>query len=174
MKAVFTALALAALTTPALAQPTLKPPLAGLSFLVGDWKSDDGKVADTGETSRGASHISIEADGWSLLRRDRTDLIAPDGKPAGGFSQVMLIYPEAGTLHADYSDGEGHVIHYARAEIAPGESVVFTSPASATAPGFRLAYRLKSPGDLSVDFGVLPPGGGALRPIASGTLHRAK
>jgi hypothetical protein len=173
VKAILFALTAALLAAPALAQPALKPPLAGLGFLVGDWDSGEGKVADTGGTSRGVSHVTIEADGWSLLRRDRNEIAGPDGKPAGGFSQMMLIYPEAGTLHADYSDGEGHIIHYDKAEIVPGKSVVFTSPASAAAPGFRLTYTLKSPGDLGVDFGMLPPGGGAFHPIASGTLRRA-
>jgi hypothetical protein len=174
MKRLALALIALALAAPALAQPALKPPLAGLAFLVGDWRSDDGKVADTGGTSRGVSHLTVEADGWSLLRRDRTDITGPDGKPAGGFSQVMLIYPEAGTLRADYADGEGHVIHYARAEIVPGRSVVFTAEVTGGAPAFRLAYELKAPGELAVDFGMLPPGGGPFRPIAGGTLHRAR
>jgi len=173
VKALATFAFAALLAGPALAQPALKAPLAGLGFLVGDWNSGEGKVADTGGTSRGFSHVTVEADGWSLLRRDRNEIIGPDGKPAGGFSQMMLIYPEAGTLHADYSDGEGHIIHYDNAEIVPGRSVIFTSPASPAAPGFRLTYTLKSPRDLGVDFSMLPPGGGAFHPIATGTLHRA-
>lgn len=35
------------LVSPSWAQAALKPPLAPLSFLVGNWKGDDGKVADT-------------------------------------------------------------------------------------------------------------------------------
>src|ERR1700761_1578145 len=106
------ALAALALDTPALAQPApaLKGPLAGLSFLVGAWKSGDGKVADTGQTSVGTSSFTVEADGGALLRRDRTDLTNPDGKPAGGFGQIMLIHAGAGGLAAEYVDGEGPVI----------------------------------------------------------------
>ena len=162
-----------ALAAPAGAQPALKPALAPLGFLVGDWKSDSGKVADTGQTSVGTSHITVESDGWSLLRRDRTDLTGPDGKPAGGFSQIMLIYAEAGVVRADYSDGEGHVIHYLQAQVRPGRSVVFMSPSDDRQPAYRLEYDLKSPGTLSVVFGMLPQGSSTLRPIATGVLRKA-
>ena len=174
MRTKLLALALVAAASAALAQPAaLKPPLAGLGFLVGDWTSGEGKVADTGGTSIGTSKITVEADGSALLRHDRNSLFDAHGKPAGGFSQIMLIYPEGGTVHADYSDGEGHVIHYTSAAVTPGHAVVFTSPATG-APGFRLAYTLTAKGDLDVDFGMLPPGGGALRPIANGTLHKGR
>jgi len=164
-----------ALAAPAAAQPrpALKPALAAVAFLVGDWKSDSGKVADTGGTSRGVSHITVEADGSALLRHDRNELFDAKGKPAGGFSQIMLIYPEGGTLRADYSDGEGHVIHYVSATVTPGRSVVFNGAVQPGAPTFRLSYELSAPGDLTVDFGMTAPGGGELHRIATGTLHRA-
>ena len=174
MKPLIIALVLAAIASPALGQTaTLAPPLAGIGFLLGDW-TGGGKVADTGGTSRGTSHITTEADGHMLLRRDRNELFDANGKLAGGFSQTMLIYPEAGTLRADYGDGEGHVIHYTAAAITPGRAVVFTSPAAPTAPGFQLSYALTPAGDLGVDFAMLPPGGGTSRPIASGTLKKAQ
>jgi hypothetical protein len=177
MKALIVALAL---TAPALtasaaaAQPArLKPELAGVGFLIGDWKGNDGKVADTGRRSAGGSQITVEADGAALLRRDHTELFDRQGKPAGGFHQVMLIYPEGGTLHADYGDGEGHVIHYTSAAVTPGKSVEFTAPAQAAAPGFRLTYTLAAKGALSVEFGMLPPGGAPFHQIAAGVLHKA-
>ena len=115
MRTLILALAMAAaIASPATAQPRLKPELAAISFLVGDWTSVTGKVADTGDTDRGGSRITIEADGAALLRRDHTETFDAKGKPTGAFHQIMLIYPEGGTLRADYSDGEGHVIHYAR------------------------------------------------------------
>jgi hypothetical protein len=173
------AVAALVLATPAFAQPRpaagpLKGPLAGLSFLVGAWKADAGKVADTGQTSVGTSSFTAEADGSALLRRDRTELTNPDGKAAGGFSQVMLIYAAGVGLGAEYVDGEGHVIRYEKVSVKPGRSAVFTSASDEGQPAFRLSYELKGADELKVDFGMLPPGSSTLRPIAAGVLHKVK
>ena len=175
MRPLILALALTATACGALAQPPkLKPELAGIGFLVGDWTSGAGKVAVTGDTDRGGSKITVEADGAALLRRDHTETFDAGGKPTGRFRQIMLIYPEGGTLHADYSDGEGHVIHYVSAAVTPGRAVVFTGPVQPGAPSFRLAYELTAKGELAVDFGMVPPGGGGVRPIATGVLKTAR
>jgi hypothetical protein len=149
----------------------LQPALAPIGFLVGDWTSGEGKVAETGGTARGSSLITAEAGGAVLLRRDHTDLFDAAGKPMGGFDQIMLIYPEAGSLHADYSDGQ-HVIHYVSAEVSPGRSVTFTSAAQAGAPVFRLTYALKTATTLTVAFAMEPPGQSVFHPIATGELRR--
>jgi hypothetical protein len=159
--------------TPAFAQTALKPPLQPLSFLVGEWKGDDGKVAETGGTSKGGSRISVEADGWALLRQDHTELFDKAGKPAGAFHQTMMIYPDNGMVHADYVDGEGHAIHYVSADVATGKSVTFTS-AKGAGPVFRLSYVLESPGRLKVNFGMIPPGQDQFRPIATGSLNKVQ
>lgn len=161
------------LASPAIAQTALKPPLAPLGFLVGNWKSDDGRVADTGGTSKGGSLMSVQSDGWALLRQDHTELFDKDGKPAGGFHQTMVIYPDTGAIHADYVDGEGHAIHYVSAEIAPGKSVSFSS-APGQGPLFRLSYELQVPGVVMVKFGMIPPGQTEFRLIATGTLRKAE
>jgi hypothetical protein len=167
------AAALSLLTaTSAMAVPALKPEMAPLGFLVGKWTSDDGKVADTGGTSRGESRITIEADGGALLRRDHTQLTGKDGKPAGGFSQLMMIYPEGDTIRAVYEDGEGHVIHYETAKTDPGKSVTFTSASQPGAPIFQLTYELKAENTLTVTFGHIPPGQTAFHAIAVGTLKK--
>jgi hypothetical protein len=169
----FAAAALAAcVAVPAVARPSLAPDLARVGFLVGHWKSDDGKVSDTGGTSKGSSTITVEANGEALLRRDHTDLFDKTGKPAGGFDQIMLIYPEGGTLRADYSDGQ-HVIHYIKADVVSGQSIVFTSAAPSGAPAFQLRYEVQSPDALAVTFGMIPPGQTAVRPIAAGTLKKS-
>ena len=149
----------------------LKPELTGLGFLIGTWGSGTGKVAETGGTSRGASTITSEVGGSVLLRRDHTDLFGADGKPTGSFDQLMMIYPDDGGVHADYSDGE-HIIHYTAAAIVPGRSVSFTTTASARAPSFRLTYEKTDPDTLSVRFDMAPPGQTVFAPIASGTLHK--
>ncbi len=166
---------LALLAAPAAAQTALRldPVIAPIGFLVGDWTSGAGRVADTGGTSTGASRVTVEAGGGALLRRDHTDLQDAAGKPAGGFEQVMLIYDEAGALHADYSDGT-HVIHYRTAVVTPGKAVVFTSTAQGGMPVFRLSYALDGPDRLMVDFAMAPPGQSGFRPIASGSLVRGR
>lgn len=146
--------------------------LAGLSFLVGDWKDAKGVVADTGGTSTGRSSFTLEAGGAALLRRDHTDLFDRAGKPSGGFDQIMMIYPEGGSLRADYSDGE-HVIHYDRAQVDPGRSVTFVSVAQPGRPAFRLRYSLASADRLTVSFAMAPPGGESFQPIADGTMIKA-
>lgn len=161
-----------AVALPAAAQaPALKPSLSGVAFLVGDWSSGTGKVADTGGTATGSSRISVEVGGAALLRRDHTELRDAAGKPTGGFDQIMLIYPESDALHGDYSDGT-HVIHYTSAVVTPGRSVVFTS-APGGGPVFRLGYMLTDPKTLAVSFAMAPPGGD-FHPIATGSLTRAR
>src|SRR5882757_3476374 len=170
---VLSAIAGMALCSGAQAQTTrLDPALAGVGFLVGQWVSNDGKVADTGGTSKGSSVITAEVNGTVLLRRDHTDLFDHSGKSSGGFDQLMMIYPENGSLHADYSDGT-HVIHYDSAVVIAGKSVVFTSVRQPGAPVFRLTYELTAPTVLAISFAVAPPGQSEFQTIASGTARKS-
>jgi hypothetical protein len=172
LKSLALAVALASCAFAACAQtPTLKRELAAVSFLIGDWSGGKGVVADTGGTSTGVSRITVAANGAVLLRQDRTSLFDKAGRPSGGFDQIMMIYPEAGTLRADYSDGT-HVIHYTRADIAPGKSISFSSASQPGAPVFRLTYTLTAADTLSVTFGMTAPGAVAFTPIATGVLHK--
>jgi hypothetical protein len=150
---------------------SVSPQLAGLSFLIGNWQTGRGEVADTGGTSGGHSTFTPEAGGNVRLRKDTTELFSASGKPAGSFDQIMMIYPEAGAIHADYSDGT-HVIHYVDADVVPGHSVTFVSAVRAGAPTFRLQYELANPTTLAVKFEMAPPGSTTFRPIATGTLTR--
>jgi hypothetical protein len=160
-------LAAAAATAPA----PLKPALAGMGFLVGDWSSGRGVVADTGGASSGVSTVTVEAGGGALLRRDHTELTDKAGKPSGGFDQIMLIYAEGDAVRAEYSDG-AHVIHYATATVTPGRAVVFDTATGAPGPAFRLAYTLTAPRTLGVAFSIKPPGAPAYQPIATGALTK--
>jgi hypothetical protein len=151
----------------------LRPELSGIAFLVGDWSTGRGVVAETGGTSTGSSRIAVAANGAVLLRQDTTNLFDKGGKPSGSFGQVMMIYSEDGGLRADYSDGS-HVIHYTRADVAPGKSVTFSSAEQPGAPVFRLTYTLAAPETLAVSFGMSPPGSPTFSPIAAGTLHKGR
>ena len=159
------------LMTPALAAPALKPALEPLGFLVGNWDSGEGKVADTGGTSKCGSVVSVESDGAVILRRDHTETFDKAGKPAGSFHQTMIIYHDGGVIHADYVDGEGHAIHYTSADVVADKSVTFTS-APSQGPVFRLTYELQSPKMLAITFGMIPPVATEFRPIATGTLKK--
>jgi hypothetical protein len=145
--------------------------LAGLSFLLGEWSGGEGKVAEAGGTSKGSSVITAQAGGSVLLRRDHTSLFDAGGKPAGEFEQVMMIYPEAGQIHAEYADG-AHIIHYTSASIDPGHSVTFSGAARPGAPIFKLTYTLRDAHTLSVAFAMVPPGTTTPHPIAIGFLKR--
>jgi hypothetical protein len=160
---------LLALASPCLAEPVLDAKISGLGFLVGKWVSDDGKVADTGGNAKGSSVFTVEANGGAILRRDHTILTDASGKATGDFDQIMLIYPDHGTVNAEYSDGQ-HLIHYNSADITPNSAVTFSSAAGA-GPVFRLTYSYKAPDSLAVTFGLIPPGG-SFQPIATGTLKR--
>jgi hypothetical protein len=149
----------------------LGPELEPLSFLVGNWTAGQGKVTETGGSATGRSAFSIEAGGGALLRRDHTSLKGADGKRAGGMDQVMLIYPEAGALKADYSDGS-HVIHYTSAQVTPGRSVVFRSAPQPGAPSFRLTYSTTPDDRLDVKFEMAAPGGAEFKPVAEGQMVR--
>ncbi|MBD5657129.1 MAG: hypothetical protein IAI50_18415 [Candidatus Eremiobacteraeota bacterium] len=162
-----------ALTSSAMAQTTtLKPELSPIGFLVGSWDNGSGKVAETGDTAKGTSSIEPAAGGSVLLRRDHTELFGADGKSRGSFDQIMMIYPEGGTLHADYADGD-HVIHYDSATVVPGRSVTFTTATMPGAPTFSLKYEASTPDTLAIQFQMAPPGQTTFRPIATGKLHKS-
>lgn len=173
MKPACTVLALC-IAVPAIAEtPPLKPELAPVGFLVGRWEGADGKVADTGGSSKGSSVVTVEANGGVLLRRDHTDLFDAKHNATGGFDLIMLIYPEGNEIHADYSDGD-HVIHYASAAVVPGSSVTFSSASVPGAPTFQLSYTVQGTDSLLLKFGMILPGQTAFHAIATGTLTRAR
>lgn len=164
-------LLLLTVVSPVVAEEPPKNDLAGIEFLVGHWRSGDGQVSDTGGSSKGSSVITLEANGHALLRRDHTDLFDTKGKTSGGFDQIMLIYPEGSTLHADYSDGQ-HVIHYTSASVVPGKSVAFSCAPQSGSPSFRLTYEAQSADVVKITFGAIPPGQTEFHPIASGIMKK--
>jgi hypothetical protein len=148
---------------------TLPDSIAGVAFLIGDWTG--GGTSEGGMTDTGTSSIHLIVGGNALERRDHNDVSDRSGKLQESFDQIMLIYPEGGTLHADYFDG-AHTIHYTRATVAPGQSVTFEGAAAGGVPLFRLTYTRTSADMLGIKFEMQPPGVSAFTTVASGTLTR--
>ena len=152
--------------------PALQPPLAGIGFLLGHWSTPTaGKVAETGGGSTGSMDFTPEVGGAAILRKDHVSLFDQAGKPAGAFDIIMLIYPESGAIHADYSDGT-HIIHYTHADVTPGQSVTFLTASSPVAPTFKLGYVMTGPKTLTIDFEMAPPGSTQFHPIATGSAKK--
>ena len=62
------------LATPAFAEMASRgSALAPVAFLVGTWDSGEGKVAETGGTSKGGSIMTGGVNGSAILRRDHTE-----------------------------------------------------------------------------------------------------
>jgi len=151
---------------------SLKGGLQGLDFLVGHWSTPkQGKVADTGGSSMGESNFTSEVGGAVLLRKDHVSLYDAAGKPTGGFDIMMMIYPEAGGIRAEYADGD-HIIHYTSASVNPGHAVTFLSASSPATPTFKLSYVLSKPNVIDIDFSMAPPGGADFHPIAIGSATK--
>ena len=117
--------------------------------------------------------MSAEAGGAVLLRRDHTNLFAAGGQATGGFDQLMTIYAEDGTIHADYFD-PAHVIHYTKCRGGrPAIPWYSPQPPAPGGPAFRLTYTLAAPGTLAIGFAMAPPPGNSFHEIAAGTLTKA-
>jgi hypothetical protein len=151
--------------------PALSPQLAPIQFLVGDWIGQ-GK-SEGNSSDKGTSSIHPVVGGGALLRRDHNDVRDSHGKLVESFDQLMTIYPEDGTLKADYLDGT-HVIHYVRADVKNGQSVRFVTASSAQAPSFRLTYTKASPHTLAIKFEMEAPGQSDFHTVAEGTINRDK
>ena len=141
-------------------------------LVLGEWIGDEGHGQPGSPTSSSFS-FSPELDGKILVRRDRAEYPAAQGRPAFTHEGLMVIYcdePSTG-FRAHSFDNEGHLIDYA-IEIVPGRRIVFTSPALNGAPTYRLVYEPGSSG-LAIRFEIAP----ANRPAdfavyVAGTAHR--
>jgi hypothetical protein len=151
-------------------------PWAGWEMLLGDWIADASQ-GKPGAAASGGFSFTYDLDRHVIVRRDRADYPALEGRPAFSHQGLAVIAPDAGgALHASSFDNEGHVIDY-DVQVAPG-SIVFVSAAKPGAPRFRLTYQSRpaaaGPASLAIRFEIAPPG----KPeqfvtYVEGTAHRA-
>lgn len=127
---------------------TLPSQITSIAFLIGAWSGTsrvDGDLKD-----RSTISVQLIAGGNALLLRNHDDVTDSQGKLQQSYDQVMLVYPEGGTVHAEFVDG-AHTVHYRQAQIEPGRSVQFFLSANAKGtPAFRLTYTMTSVKTLSM------------------------
>lgn len=141
-------------------------------MVVGEWVGDEGH-GQPGSSTTSSFSFSPDLDGAILVRRDRADYPAYQGRPAFTRAGLMVIVRDeaAKAFRAQSFDNEGHVIEYA-VDLVPGTRIVFTSPTKSDAPTYRLVYETTAQG-LAIRFEIAPPG----RPsdfslYVAGSAHR--
>lgn len=126
--------------------------LAPYQFLLGSWIGIGEQAGATGGFT-----FKFDVQQHVIVRTNYSNTPATPGRPAARHDDLMVIYIESGTVHADYFDSEGHVIRYVTT-VTP-DAVAFVSVANPSEPRYRLTYR-RGPGadTLTGAFEVAPPG----------------
>lgn len=126
-------------------------------FLVGDWTGEGG-----GEPGKGSGRFSFAWDLQEkvLLRRNRAEYPAAQGRPTVVHDDLMVIYraDRAGPTKAIYFDSEGHVINYAVSLSDDSRTLTFLSDVVSAAPRFRLSYTKEKDDSIKIKFEIAPPG----------------
>lgn len=147
---------------PALGATPTEPPLAGLSFLVGDWQA-----TGSGDPGESIGELSFEwaADQHALVRRN--EAVTSTGR----HKDVMLVYAQPdGTVHSVYADNEGHAIDYDVTIDSDQHRVVFES--AGDGPRFRLWYQSRPDGSLATGFQIAQPGSSEFKTYLEGVARR--
>ncbi len=148
---VFVAFLLAPVVLAAQAHP--QPELEKLMPLLGTWIGEGG--GDPGQ-GVGSSAFTMDLQNSVMVRKSHTSYPAANNRPAFDHDDLMIIYRDGGALRAFYVDNEGHAIRYEVS--AAGDSIAFVSPASETAPRFRLSYVFAGEDRVRIHFEIAPPG----------------
>jgi hypothetical protein len=126
-------------------------------FLLGDWVGED-----SGGPGKGSGKISFRLDLQDnvIVRKNRAEYPAAQGRPAATHEDLMVIYRAEGGNHtkAIYFDNEGHVIQYTASFSEDKETLIFVSAAAPTTPRFRLSYTKGEQGSVGIKFEIAPPG----------------
>lgn len=153
-KTVLISLAVMAFILPAVTQQGAPlPDWKAFQFLIGDWVGEG-----SGSPGQGAGGFTfaLELQGRVLVRNNRTEFPARQGRPAAIHDDLLVVYQEKDGIKAVYWDNEGHVIHYA-VSFAPDKSLVFVSGKMPGAPCQRLSYRNLGNDGLGIRFEIAPP-----------------
>ncbi|MBZ5611016.1 MAG: hypothetical protein LAP38_22355 [Acidobacteriia bacterium] len=151
---------------PAFAQPASPDRFAPLAFLIGDWTGQGS--GSPGQGSGGFSFLP-DQDGKIIVRKNRADYPAANGRPAFSHTDLMIVYKDDADsqLRAIYFDTEDHVIHYTVEPSPDGASVRFLSAS------YRLTYRKTGPDTIALKFEISPPDKpGAFQTYIEATAHR--
>jgi len=156
-KCTFSALVLVALSAGAAAALHDDDAWKPYRFLVGEWTGEGG-----GEPGNGSGRFSFAWDLQEkvLVRRNRAEYPAAQGRPAFSHEDLMVIYraDRGGPTKAIYFDSEGHVINYAVTFSNDGRTLTFLNDALPAAARFRSSYTKGADESMGIKFEIAPPG----------------
>jgi hypothetical protein len=152
----FSALVLVALSAGAAGSPD-DDAWKAYRFLLGEWGGEG-----VGEPGKGSGRFSFVLDLQEkvLVRRNRAEYPAAQGRPAFSHEDLMVIYraDRGGPSRAIYFDSEGHVINYTASFSNDKRTLTFLSDAVPPAPRFRLSYTKGADDSMGIKFEIAPPG----------------
>ena len=149
---------------PAAKAPALATGWEPLAFLVGEW---EGIGSGAPGAAKGSFSFEPQVQGNGLLRRGVND------SPSGHHEDLMLVWRNPdGAFRAAYVDNERHAIQYAVTATAEPKSAVFLSDEIAGMPRFRLTYKMRPDGTVSIAFEIAAPGSSEFKTYIEGAAKR--
>jgi hypothetical protein len=144
-------------------------PWSAFRFVIGEWVGEGDGAPGKGS---GGFTITPELGGKVLVRKNRADYPAANGKPASHHEDLMVIHPskDGHGARATYWDNEGHVIVYTVTPSDGGKVLTFLSDVAAGEPRFRFTYVKGEKDTVGIKFEIAPPG----KPEAFRTYIEAK
>ncbi len=156
-KRTFSAFLLVAFSAGAATAPPEDDAWKPYRFLAGEWAGEGG-----GEPGKGSGRFSFAWDLQEkvLVRRNRAEYPAAQGRPAFTHEDLMVIYraDRGEPTKAIYFDSEGHVINYAVTFSDDKRTLTFLSDAAPATPRFRLSYTKTGDDSMGIKFEIAPPG----------------
>ena len=129
--------------------------LDAMQFMQGKWVGEG-----TNETGgQGSGYFTFESDlqGKAWLRRNHSEYPGTNGRPAAVHDDLMIVYADAGTVRAFYTDTESHTIPYRVAFSEDKKTVTFVSDPLAAQPRYRLTYLRLDPTHMTVALEMATP-----------------